>query len=262
MPRDLLPRQNDFIKGPIRDLQTRVFKLEHETTLGSSSCRAGTTRWKDSGGVDQVLVGLLPDGTYGILVPAGTTQGPITSSGEVKGTDFKATGVNGLGAARLAGSTTGGGPGYSVATDDIVVDPLGKIWLGLASTWYSVAKPVLLVATTLSPASSVTSGTVVTTSFSPQWADSTVLIVASGEASISTASTIQLQVKVDTTVIATMSKAVAAGFVGQSMTLPPAYGQIANLAISSHSLSVAILSTNTSCATTDSFGLMALEIPK
>lgn len=69
-----------------RDLERRLARLERGESLGRAATLAGTTRWKDAAGTDQVVVGLLDDLTYGVQtvkwVATTTTSGTdMTLSG-------------------------------------------------------------------------------------------------------------------------------------------------------------------------------------
>jgi hypothetical protein len=63
MTKTLSPADLDSMFG---DLERRIKRLEHADGLGRSSTRAGTTRWQDAAGTDQVVVGLLDDASYGV----------------------------------------------------------------------------------------------------------------------------------------------------------------------------------------------------
>lgn len=64
----------------------RLGRLERSDGLGHSATQGGTTRWQDTSGADQVVVGLLDDATYGIQ----TVKWIATTS--TTGTDMVLTG--------------------------------------------------------------------------------------------------------------------------------------------------------------------------
>lgn len=54
----------------------RLERLERTEDLGRSSTNGGTTRWKDTNGNDQVVIGLQSGGSYGITMGPGGV--PVT----------------------------------------------------------------------------------------------------------------------------------------------------------------------------------------
>lgn len=92
MPITLTP---DKVSKMLVNLARRVATLENTSPLGAGSATAGTTRWKDASAVDQVIVGLESDGSYGVWVGSGgqiklAATGNLTITGALSIPDHNA----------------------------------------------------------------------------------------------------------------------------------------------------------------------------
>lgn len=114
---------------------------------GSFEVTAGETI--DSGGLTITAGGLTV--ASGVSAVQAVTATTVTGTGEVKGTDFNATGLTGaVAGTRLVGATSSGAPGSGTfLLGDMVVDQTGAIWVcttaGTPGTWTEI--PPLLAPT-------------------------------------------------------------------------------------------------------------------
>jgi hypothetical protein len=102
MPRILHP---DDVMSILDGVLRRLERLERTESLGKAATQGGTTRWQDTGGVDQVVVGLLDDATYGVktikwVATTATTGTDMTLSGGLTA-DHEVVGQAGGGASGL-----------------------------------------------------------------------------------------------------------------------------------------------------------------
>lgn len=92
MPLTITP---DSLAKLLGQITRRLADLENTSPLAAGSSTAGTTRWKDGSAVDQVVIGLESDGSYGVWVGSGgqiklAAAGNLTITGALSIPDHNA----------------------------------------------------------------------------------------------------------------------------------------------------------------------------
>jgi len=82
----------DTLPKLLNAISRRLDDLENTSPLGASSATAGTSKWKDGSEVDQVVVGLQSDGSYGVWLGSGGTA-KLAASGTLSLPDHSASNV-------------------------------------------------------------------------------------------------------------------------------------------------------------------------